>query len=145
MNTSVWIRRTTRYAKCAHCDKNIPKHDYMVVSQFYKDRKPSSDGSRRAWWTIKRFHPQCWIDQGIAAIEKIPVIESRGRKMIAMTDSCRAERFKIMQRRASIIQRIKRATAKDILDIDKIIHLGSMMDELKTQIEEYGGVPKSWV
>lgn len=144
MNTHVWIRRTTRHAKCFHCGKNIPKHDYMVVTQLYKDRAPSPEGKHRAWWTIRRFHPQCWIDQGIAAIKAIPVVESRGRKRVPMRDDTRTARLKIMQRRASIMQRLKKATIETPYDIDKIIHLGQMIDELKAEIIEQGGLPKSW-
>ena len=144
MNTHVWIKKCKKQSVCKHCNKPIVKGSYLVMCQMYKERKSNEDSKKKAWWFFRRFHPQCWIDQGIAAVEKIPVVESRGRKRVPMTDNTRAARFKIMQRRASIMQRLKKSTLEVPYDIDKIIHLGQMIDELKAEIIEQGGLPKSW-
>lgn len=144
MNTHVWIRKCKKRSMCKHCSKPIVKDDYLVVCQMYRDNRTGEESKRKQWWFYRRFHPQCWIDQGIAAIEKIPTVESRGRKRTPMTDKMRDNRFKIMQRRASVMQRLKRATVELPYDMDKIIHLGEILDGLKEEIKEQGGIPKSW-
>lgn len=86
---------------------------------------------------------QCWIDQAVAALEKITVVETRGRKKVAMPDADREKRTSILRRRASVVQRIRMET-EDGKDIDKIIHLGELLNKLKEEIEVVGGVPESW-
>ena len=144
MNTYVWIKKCKKQSICKHCGKPIVKGSYLVMCQMYRESKKEDNGGKKNWWLFRRFHPQCWIDQGIAAVSKIPVVETRGRKRVPMTDGTKSARFKIMQRRASIMQRLKKATVEVPYDIDKIIHLGTMIDELKAEIIEQGGLPKSW-
>jgi len=64
-----------------------------------------------------------------------------------MTDDNKAARFAILRRRASVTQRIKREVTKPVEEqsIDKIIHLGDLLNKLKEEIELVGGVPKSWL
>ena len=102
--------------------------------------------SGRTWWKRRSFHPQCWIDQGIAEIEKRVVVETRGRKRIEMTDGNRKARTAILMRRASITQRIRREIEKpeDGRSVDRIIHLGGLLNRLKEEIKPLGGVPESW-
>ena len=92
------------------------------------------------------FHPQCWIDRAIAELESRAVVETRGRKKLEMTDATKDARTAILRRRASVIQRIKREVeSPDGQNVDKIIHLGELLNKLKEEIEPLGGVPESWV
>lgn len=102
--------------------------------------------SGKVWWKRRSFHTQCWIDQAVVEIEKRPVIETRGRKQLAMTDESRAARIAIMRRRGSVIQRIRREMegSNGERNIDRIIHLGGLLNKLKDEIEIHGGVPESW-
>ncbi|MFA5353304.1 MAG: hypothetical protein WC291_03670 [Thermodesulfovibrionales bacterium] len=68
--------------------------------------------------------------------------ETRGRKKLSLPDTVRVERFKVIARRASVVQRLKRAVAKG--DLDRILHLTEMLEELKKEIMPLGGVPESW-
>lgn len=138
---NVWIRKTRKQCTCAYCLKPILKGEYQVVCQHYMHLR-----SGRTWWKRRSFHPQCWIDQAVAEIEKRPVVETRGRNKLPMADDSRAARTAIMRRRASIIQRIKREVSitEEEQNIDRIIHLGELLNKLKDEIEPYGGVPESW-
>lgn len=98
------------------------------------------------WSFFMRFHLQCWIDQAIAALESKPVIETRGRKKLPMTDDIRAARLKVLMRRAAVTQRIRIELTKPVeeQDMDRVIHLGGEINKLKDEIELLGGVPESW-
>lgn len=106
----------------------------------------SKEGERQLWEQYLRFHPQCWIDQAVANLAKREVVETRGRKRLVMTDDIRAARQKILVRRASVTQRIRAEVEKpgELQSIDRIIHLGELLNNLKEEIEPLGGVPKSW-
>lgn len=142
---NVWLKKCRKRAKCNHCPEDITKGSYMVVCRFYKKTKNKS-GVEQRWQFNLKFHPQCWIDQAVASIEARPVVETRGRKKVEMADDVRAARLKILMRRASVTQRIKREVSKPVEEqkVDKVIHLGSLLNKLKEEIEPLGGVPQSW-
>ncbi len=142
---NVWMKVCRKQAKCKYCPEPILNGEYMVVCKYYKNTK-NSEGVSQKWHFIFHFHPQCWIDQAIAALKARVIVETRGRKKIGMTDTVRGARLKIMMRRASVTQRIKKevSMSPDEQNIDRIIHLGSLLNKLREEIEPYGGVPESW-
>ncbi len=137
----IWIKLCRKKSKCRHCPEPITKGQYMVVGKLW--RRP--DGVARIWTIYLRWHTQCWIDQAITKLEKLPVVESRGRKQL-LPDATRAARVKILMRRARTVQRIRIEVEKPAEEqtIDRIIHLGEILNTLKEEIEPLGGVPKSW-
>lgn len=139
----VWMSRCRKRAKCRHCPEMITKGQYMVVGKLWKRR----DGVARIWTIYLRWHPQCWIDQAVQKLEKLPVIETRGRRKSELSDEARAARVKILMRRTAVVQRIRIEMSKpqEEQSIDRIIHLGDMLNGLKDEIELVGGVPKSWL
>ena len=143
---NVWMKVCRKKATCRYCDKPILKGDYMVICRYYKRTMREAGGTPQKWGCTIRFHTQCWIDQAKAALESKPVVETRGGKKMAITDSDRSARFRILARRASITQRIRVEAIKlnGEQNIDKIIHLGGLLNKLKEEIELFGGVPKSW-
>lgn len=137
----VWISKTRQRGKCAFCPYEIEKGSYSVVCRSYKSR-----GEGKAKWTFqKRYHTQCWIDQGIQALESRPFVENRGRPRVA-SDEVTTQRQKILRRRAAVLQRIRKEMAKPTGDrsMDRIVHLGEMLNSLREEIEPLGGVPESW-
>ena len=138
----VWLTKCRKTAKCYHCEKPIENNDYMVVCKYWRKR----DGNAVNWPFKMRFHANCWIERGIQHIENNPRVETRGRKRQPMTDETRVNRLKIMRRRAAVVQRIKleRVKVAESQNVDRIIHLGAMLAELRSEIEVYGGAPKDW-
>ncbi|GAG89138.1 unnamed protein product [marine sediment metagenome] len=119
----------------------------MVVCRYYRAKRGKGGSFPGPVWSFfMHFHPQCWIDQAIAALESKPVVETRGRKKLPMADEVRAARLKILMRRAAVTQRIRIEMAKVAgeQNIDRIIHLGGELNKLKEEIEPLGGVPESW-
>lgn len=142
---NVWMKVCRQKTNCNYCPNPILKGEYMVVCKWFKRTKDKA-GTPQTWSFFKRFHPQCWIDQAVVELEKRPIVETRGRKKLEVTDDTRIARFAILRRRASIIQRIRRETKKpsEEQSIDRLVHLGSMLNDLKVEIEPYGGVPDNW-
>ena len=138
---NVWISKTKQRGRCSFCQKDIGKGEYSVVCSHYLDRGEN----KRKWLMRRRFHPQCWIDQGIAELESRPVIENRGRPRVA-SDVVTIERQKILRRRAAVLQRIRKEMSRSPEDrsMDRIMHLGEMLNNLAVEIEPLGGVPESW-
>ena len=143
---NVWMKVCRKQAACNFCPKPILNGEYMVVCKYYRKTRREAGGESQKWTFFLRFHPQCWIDQAVARLKERVVVETRGRKKIPMTDSVRAARWKIMMRRAAVTQRIRREVEKPAEEqsIERIIHLGSMLNSLKEEIEVVGGVPESW-
>ena len=92
------------------------------------------------------FHPQCWIDQAIASLSSRRIAETRGRKRLEITDEMREARLKVLRRRAAVVQRIRAEVSNPVekQNVDRIIHLGKAINDLKMEIESLGGAPKSW-
>lgn len=90
-----------------------------------------------------RWHPQCWIEQGQNAVDKIQVVEKRGKIGLPMMDEEKKKRFRILARRAAVIQRIRKEIEGGA-DVDKMVHLGGLLNKLKEEIGLLGGVPESW-
>ena len=94
-----------------------------------------------------RWHPNCWVEQGLVELEKHPYVPAKvGRKKLELDKDTRAKRIGIMRRRAATIQRIKMIKARPIEEwnLDAIVHLGDMLAKLADEIEPYGGTPKGW-
>lgn len=138
---NVWIRKTRRRVKCFYCHKMIETGEYQVVCQYFMKLKHSE----KTWTKTMHFHaqtPNCWLERAIMELESRPVIETRGRKPDAMGDEMKERRRKILRRRASVVQRIGEATNSK--KIGKLSHLFDLLEQLKIEIEPFGGVPKSW-
>lgn len=130
---NIWMSVCKKRAKCHYCPEPINSGEYMVVAGFRRGK----------WYLRHSWHPQCWIDQAIVELERRgPMEETRGRKKMNVPDEVRSARFKIIARRASVIQRLKRAMVKG--DLERIEHLAGELEKLKAEIEPLGGVPESW-
>jgi len=130
---NVWITICRKQSRCNWCPEPIEKTAYKVVTSYYRGR----------WLVKKNYHTECWVNQGIEAVSKRGIIESRGMQRMEITDESRIMRVSILRRRASVIQRIKRATTKND-NVKEMIHLGSLLHKLKEEIEPHGGIPDSW-
>jgi len=139
---TVQIRRARKKCTCAYegCPKQreVLNGEYFVVCQWMMNTR-----SGKHWLKRKSFHTQCWIQQGIEAIEQRPVVETRGYGgRLAITDAGREKRLKVLRKRASVVQRIKAAILEGRYAlVDKLME---QLERCKEEIEQYGGVPKKW-
>ena len=139
---NVWIRKTRKRVKCRYCEKHIEVGEYQVVCQYFMKLKHSG----KTWVKRMSFHarePNCWLDRAIAELETRAVVETRGRKRMQLSDDDREVRVKLLRRRASVMQRIGNGMEGTIVP-RRVAHLTEMLEQLKLEIEPYGGVPKGW-
>lgn len=148
----IWLTKCSKRATCSHCRLPITNGSPMVVGNLWRDRK-SAEGLPLKWkirlhWHVSRPKDSicCWIEAGLAALDKRPHIENRGRKRLALTDEQRVSRLKLLQARARVIQMIKSDTENppEMQNVDRIIYLGRRLLSIKERIELCGGAPKGW-
>jgi len=140
-----WVKVARKKAKCNYCGGDIEKGSYMVVVKSWRNR----EGEPRKWMVFFRYHAEkdgkcCYIEQAKAALERREIVETRGKKKLPITDEMKAARRRVLLRRASVLQRIRAEMEKEEQSVDKIIHLGGLLVQLKEEIEKLGGAPKSW-
>jgi len=143
---NVYLVHCRRKCKCAHCPEEITVAQPMVVGvitlgegKHYKTK----------WKKTLRWHPNCWLEQGLARLEREPYISNKpGRPKQELDPTTRQLRLSALRRRASIVQRIRTLVAAGSIDsktIDKIVHLGEMLDKVKEDITKLGGIPEKWL
>lgn len=149
------IIRCKRSAKCRYCEQPITKGEPMVAGKLFKNTY--QEQGRRNWTMYFYWHAQraedggcCWLDDGIARLdtpEATKLEAKRGRKPLTLSPEDKKLRFKILARRARVVQRLLEEMYKPECNrsMDRIIHLGSQIEKQKEEIEPLGGVPKSWM
>lgn len=122
----------------------------MVVGKiWHKVDNPEqhvAEGKFKRWCKHLYWHPSCYLAQGIDWVEKHPKPETRGRKRLGLADPVKKYRLSVMRRRAAVVQRIRAETEKPAEQqcTERLVHLGSMLNQLEVEMETCGGVPKSW-
>lgn len=145
----IWITKVRgRPATCAYCGLTINTGDYIVRGKLWKKFNQEGTSTPRRWCIKLRWHVECWVEQGKYEADRAANnrVECRGRPSLAMTEEQKILRRKVIARRASVLQRIQRILSKPggIDEVDKLAHLGDMLNSLNVEIELLGGRPKSW-
>lgn len=142
----IWMTWCQKTAKCKHCEKPIEVGDPMVRGKFWRKHGQLTKWSFPFYW-----HVQCWVDQGMEQLRRHPRI-SRYKGGVSswakygvreLSDEDKATRISLLQKRANIVQRMRKAAIEGNLDL--LIDLQSRLDGLIPEIEKVGGVPKSWM
>ena len=137
----VFMAHCRKETKCSFCEQLIPVAEPMVVGR-------AAMKKREGWSVVLHWHPQCWIDQGMQYLEAHPYVSAqKGKKKLDLSLEDRKNRFRIQRNRASVIQKLKAIMNKEELgerDLDRIVKFSERLDELKAEIEPFGGVPKKW-
>ena len=84
--------------------------------------------------------------QALAEFGKRVYVERRGRRRILLPKEDRDIRLRLLRRRAKIMQqlRVEAEKSPEERNIGEMIRLGGILEQLKVDIAEVGGVPKSW-
>ena len=150
----IWIARLNKTAICSDCGMPIKAGEPCVFGRIWTTRSGEGVDKPTKWvkklyWHVRRPDDGrcCWIEQGIIAMEKRGYVERRGRKALGLSEEDKLKRIAILRRRARVMQRLRFETMlpPEQQDVDKVIHLGGQLGNLKEEIQLVGGVPKSWV
>ncbi len=99
-------------------------------------------------WHGKRLSDSqcCWLAQELDKLTTTSYVETRGRKRIVLPKEHRERRLYLLRKRARQVQRLKHVLTVPTKqrDIDEVIKIGVVLEEVKEEIENLGGVPKSW-
>ena len=134
---NIWITFCRRKSLCKHCGQDILKATPVVVGKYWRNTE-----SGKKWTIIYHWHPECWLEQGLAELETRPLEQKRRGRTSSFDVATRKDRLKLLRRRAYIIFEIRKAMK--IEKVDRIIELSGELDILKEKIVELGGVPNSW-
>ena len=138
---NVWVRRTKKKSSCFYCNKEMETGSWQIVCSYFMKVRGG-----KTWTKKMLFHAfpiNCWLDRAIAEIESRPTIETKGRKSNALSDPVKEARNKILRRRASVVQRIEKEMYGKMRPV-KLLHMAELVEKLKEEIEQFGGVPESW-
>jgi len=139
-------------ARCSYCNQDITIGEPVVRGRIWQKRSESG-GNIRRWVMNFRWHAKrlsdgqcCWLAQELDKLSTTPYAETRGRKRIVLPKEHRERRLYLLRKRARQVQRLKHILTVPTAqrDIDEVIKIGMMLDEIKVEIENLGGVPKSW-
>jgi hypothetical protein len=129
----------TRTAKCHFCNEPI-----LVKTPIVKGKLWRKMGEVKKWTFWMYWHPQCWVEEGLVAVSKMRYNPgNKGRKPKEITYIDKKARNKILCRRAAFVQRMRQAM--DDGNIDRVLRLHTAMSKLNKEIEQYGGIPESWL
>jgi hypothetical protein len=133
----VWMTHVRRAGKCGFCPSELGQLEPCVVTR----QRNSRDG--QVYTRVVRYHPQCWISQGLIYLEKHPLILNYGRRRLDLSKEDRSRRLQLLRRRSQLMYYAREAAdakrwwtaANNFLKADALIG----------EIEKVGGVPKSWL
>jgi hypothetical protein len=133
----VWMSRAKKALKCTFCPEPFETGDAIVIT------KLKVTNSRGTFTTVRRWHPQCWINQGLIYLEKHPTVDKpTGRPKLELDPEVKAERMKLLRRHAQLMHFHRMAQDKG--DILGAVNYYIRACELMPMMEECGGVPRSW-
>lgn len=131
---STWCNRKT---ECAYCKKDIDIATPMFIKKVWS--------SKRKRQFRFPYHFLCWIEEALSYLQEHPYEAAAGRRKLDLTDEEKKLRRKLLARRASIRQRIRKwEEIADERTQGKIRDLLSKELEIVDQIKEVGGVPERW-
>jgi len=137
---------------CSYCSETIELGEPMVCGKLWQ-RYVEKGAEPRRWVRNFRWHAKrkrdsqcCWLAQALENLSQYPVIETRGRKRLILPKQVKEDRLKILRQRARAVAKLNELMLAplDQQDVDKIIKIGSRIEEMKEKISQLGGVPKSW-
>ena len=136
---NVTMRWCPKKSTCKWCDKTIETRTPMVAVMFWNKGSDS-----RKWNSYAKYHPQCWVDQGLDYLTRNPYVTKNLGKKSILSVEYRRKRFLLVRRFNALVQKRKCGHSYPdniLVEID----LTQRMVEIMLEVTTVGGVPKSWV
>lgn len=133
----VWMTQARRISRCNYCPEPIRQLEAEVIGQ----TKRQQNG--RTFTRIRRWHPQCWITQGLAYIELHPVVIKQGRPRLGLAPDQRLTRLRLLRSHAQLMHYSRVAWEQG--NILRSVHCWLKATDLHKAMEEVGGIPRGWL
>jgi len=137
----VWMTWCKRRATCKYCGEYIEVGTPMVKGVIDKSQNPKMMITYKTY-----FHPQCWVENGLAYLERNPYTPAaRGRKRSNLSFVDNQKRRKILARFASYQQSLRKIVGDSPRDKAAKVRINNKVNGLVDEITKLGGVPVSWL
>jgi len=140
----IWMTWCTRVSKCKHCSNDIVSGTPMVMGKLWRKHSTGvTPPSVMRFPLVFRWHPQCWVDQGILSLKDYAEVHrDRHRPRLLLTDEQRLVRKRLIGRWRTY--RFRMRVAMESNDMDYLRKLVENMRQVALEIEQVGGMPKKW-
>ncbi|KKN53777.1 hypothetical protein LCGC14_0598700 [marine sediment metagenome] len=98
----------------------------------------------RKWNSYYKYHPQCWIDQGLDYLKRNPYVPQRRVRKQILCEEDKRKRFLLVRKFHKIIQMRKNCNHSYPDHVLTDIRLTQQMLDIILEIATLGGVPKLW-
>lgn len=134
---NVWMEKASGFVVCDECRMPVQytagKLAVVLVTK-------TNNGKLR-------YHPDCWTKRSIAMLS---AHQGRGRVPMDLDDETRRKRLSIVRKHGVYAARARQVEAQLALPGDKsylqrrLQRLHDVMEICRLEVEDMGGVPKSW-
>ena len=128
----IWISWCHRRTKCDWCEESITMGNPVARGKWWK----KGQWSKRYYW-----HPECWVKQGLAALDKSP-FDNRHKVRSVLSPEQSKRRSLLLREWADKKHRLLRAA--EVGSNKAIESLINRMCIIYADMLSVGGVPKSW-
>jgi len=137
---NVVMRWCSRRAKCRWCPDHIEKGQPMVSVVFWN----KGDETKRTWNSYFKYHPQCFVDQGLDYLKRNPYSAPKRGRRSKLSETDRRRRFLLVRKFHALEQRKHKIVASypDRVLVEN--RLEKQMIDIMLDVSKLGGVPKSW-
>ena len=137
---NVTMRWCVKKSTCKWCDQPIENGTPLVSVVFWNKGNPES----RKWNYYAKYHPQCWVDQGLDYLRRNPyVIRQRKPRERTLCEEDRKKRYLLVMRFHRAEQQRKNS-GKFPDNLLAEARLTQRMVDIMLEVATIGGVPKSW-
>ena len=137
---NVTMRWCVKKSTCKWCDKYIDNGTPMVSVVFWNKGNIES----RKWNSYSKYHPQCWIDQGLDYLRRNPYVPQHREKKPTLSEEDGRKRFLLIRKFNWLVQ-VKRNCNHNFPDsVLTNINLTQQMIDIMLEVAVIGGVPKGW-
>jgi hypothetical protein len=138
----VWFAWAKKPNKCRYCFEVINTGEAMVIGRARKKKGAP-------WPAPQRWHLECFTDSGRQYLDANPYFHGSGsgRPALDITADVKEKRNKILRRYGAYQHRLKKLEGQYPPTPEGLMEQAVLLKRMQScaeEIEQYGGVPKSW-
>jgi len=136
---NVTMRWCVKKSTCKWCEQSIDRGTPIVSVVFWNKGNEES----RKWNYYAKYHPQCWVAQGLDYLSRNPYVPQHRVKKPTLSDEDKRKRYLLVRKFHKAIQ-LRKNCANYPDGVLTEIRLTQQMVEIMLEAVTLGGVPKKW-